>query len=416
MGKKIPLSIAIFLVACAAYISFQITYTYVDKMYSETIYEITSDGSSFSKINSIDEIVRKNYVGDIDEDSLEAGLIQGYLYGLGDKYATYMNKEDFQSYTAEKNGKMVGIGIKVIYDNTLGGMYVTSVTKESPAQKAGLLAGDIITAVDGITIAERGYYNTVSYISDGKEGEAVTLIVDRGPDFYVQEELTMLRAVVNTETVSYSMYEDEVGYVEISEFNKITAGEFTTAIESLISKGAKSFIFDVRNNPGGDLEAIRSVLDTLLPEGPIIRIVSKNGSEQVLNSDANSVEMPMAVIINGNTASAAELFSSALRDYEKATLVGTKTFGKGTMQTMMRLVDGSCLSISTQMYNPPYSENYEGIGVFPDIQVELTAEQQSKVYLLTLEEDPQFQAAYKALGYGEEEASEEIEETSEDKK
>lgn len=410
MGKRIPLGIAIFLIVCAAYISFQITYTYVDQKYYDAVYDITSEDSAFSKINAIDNIVRKNYVGDIDENELENGLVQGYLYGLGDKYATYMDKDEYQTYISKNNGKQIGIGITVIYDNTLGGMYITNVVKDSPAMKAGIAAGDIITDVDGQSISERGYYNTISYIGGGEVGEAVTLTVEKAPDYYEQQEYAVVREVVETTTVNYEMYKDEVGYIEISSFNKVTPTEFITAVDDLISKGAKAFIFDVRNNSGGDLEGIKGVLDYLLPEGPIIRIVSKDGSEQVLNSDANSVDLPMAVLINGNTASAAELFSSALRDYEKAKLVGTKTYGKGTMQTIMRLTDNSALSISTQMYNPPYSENYEGIGLTPDVEIDLTTEQYSKYYLLTLDEDPQLQSAYRLLGFGEEEATEEASE------
>ncbi len=399
MGKKMPVSIAIFLIACAAFISFQITYTHVNKKYSDAVYEITSEASAFSKINAIDSIVRKNYVGDINEDLLENGLIQGYLLGLGDKYATYMDKEEYASYVSKNNGKQVGIGITVIYDNTLGGMYITNVTKDSPAMQAGLAAGDIISTVDGQTIAERGYYNTISYIGAGDEGEALTLTVEKGPDYHQQTEVVLVRAVVKTYTVSYELYKDKVGYIEISGFNKVTPNEFITAMTELKAQGAEAYIFDLRNNSGGDLEGIRGVLDYLLPEGPIIRIISKDGSEQVLHSDANSVDAPMAVLINGNTASAAELFSSALRDYDKAKLIGTKSYGKGTMQTMMRLTDNSALSISTQMYNPPYSENYEGTGLTPDIEIDLTAEQYSRYHLLTLDEDSQVQAAYKTLGF-----------------
>lgn len=397
MGKKMPLSVAIFLILCAILVTFQITATHLDKKYSETVYEITSEGSAFSKINAIDDIVRKYYVGDINENELERGLINGYLLGLGDKYATYMDADEFSSYSAQNNGKQVGIGITVIYDSTLRGMYVTNVTKDSPAMQAGLTAGDIITAVDGKSIAERGYYNTVSYIGNGAEGEAVTLSVEKGPDYHQQRTYAVQRAVINTYTVEYEMYKDNVGYIAISSFNKVTPSEFKTAIEDLTAKGAKAFIFDLRNNGGGDLEGIKGVLDYLLPEGPILRIISKNGSEQVLTSDASSVDKPMAVIINGSTASAAELFSSALRDYGKAKLVGTTSYGKGTMQTITRLTDGSALSVSTEMYNPPFSDNYEGKGLKPDVEIDLTKEEYDRFYLLTLDEDPQVRAAYGTL-------------------
>lgn len=397
MGKRMPVSMAIFLILCAVLVTFQITVTHVEKKYSDVIYNITNEGSAFSKINSIDAITRKYYVGEINENDLENGLISGYLLGLGDKYATYMDAEEFTKYTSQNNGKQVGIGITVIYDSTMRGMYVTSVTEDSPAMTAGLSAGDIITEVDGQSVAERGYYNTISYIGQGAEGDAVSLTVDKGPDYHQQRTYVIQRSVIKTYTVNYEMYNDKVGYIEITGFNKVTPSEFKTAVEALISKGAEAFIFDVRNNGGGDLEGIKGVLDYLLPEGPILRVISKNGNEKVHTSDAECIDMPMVVLTNGNTASAAELFASALRDYEKAKLVGTKTYGKGTMQTITRLTDGSALSISTEMYNPPYSDNYEGKGLIPDVEIDLTQEQYEKFYLMTLTEDPQITAAYNTL-------------------
>ncbi len=393
MGKRVPLSITIFLVACAALVSFQITYNYVNNKYASKQAEMVSGKAAFAKMDTIDAIVRKSYVGEINEKQLEDGIIQGYLYGLGDKYATYLTKDEYMSYTSKRSGKMVGIGIKVIYDNTLGGIYVTNVVKDSPALTAGLCAGDLITAVDGLSIAERGYYNTITYISSGSEGDVVTLKVLKGPDFYSEAEYVIERAVVSSPTVTSEQLPDNVGLVTITEFTKNTPAEFTSAVEELRRNGSTSLVFDLRNNPGGDLDGIRGVLDYLLPEGPIIRIISKDGSEQVLSSDAACVELPMAVVVNGNTASAAELFTSALKDYKKATVVGATTYGKGTMQTMMQLADGSALSVSTQMYNPPYSENYEGKGVVPDLVVELSAEQLAQYYMLTPENDPQLSKA-----------------------
>ena len=238
----------------------------------------------------------------------------------------------------------------------------------------------------------------MSYISNGKDGEAVTLTVEKGPDYHQQRTYAIPRAVIHNYTVDSKMFNEKVGYVKISSFNKATPAEFKTAIESLTAKGAESFIFDLRNNGGGDLEGIKGVLDYLLPEGPIIRIISKNGSEQVLTSDASSVDKPMAVIINGSTASAAELFSAALRDYGKAKLVGTTSYGKGTMQTVVSLPDGSGITISYRMYNPPYSDNYEGIGVQPDIVLPLADELLEKnFYKITDEEDNQIQTAVAIL-------------------
>lgn len=407
MGKRIPISVTIFLVACAVLVTFQITHTREQQKYSVKTAEMSAENSAFTKIDTVDAIVRKNYVGEIDEAQLENGLIQGYLYGLGDKYATYLDKDEFKAYTSKTGGQMVGIGIKVIYDNAVGGMYVTGVTKDSPAMEAGLVAGDVITAVDGMPIAARGYYNTINYIGGGEEGEVVTLTVLKGPELYEETEMAIERAVVRSLSVTGELLGEDVGYVVISEFLRATPNELFAVLDELIESGATSLLFDVRNNPGGDLDAIKAALDHLLPEGPIIRIRSKDGTEQVLMSDEDAIDLPMCVLVNGNTASAAELFTAALKDYKKATVVGTTTYGKGTMQTMMQLSDGSALSISTQMYDPPYSENYEGTGVLPDVEIDLTPEQYSRFYRLTRDEDPQIRAAVRIL-HGEDPFPEEL--------
>ena len=205
--------------------------------------------------------------------------------------------------------------------------------------------------------------------------------------------MTLSRAVVKTQTVTTRMLDADTAYVRIIEFDIPTTEEFTTAMDALIADGAKRFVFDVRNNPGGNVTAVCGVLDYLLPEGPIIRTYTGSGEENTVNSDAKCLDAPMAVLINGNTASGGELFTAALRDYNKATVIGTTSFGKGTMQTVVPLSNGGALKISTEMYNPPYGENYEGVGITPDKTVELSEEALANFYRLTDEEDVQLMAA-----------------------
>ncbi len=402
MGKIVThISAAILLVAATALITYQITYGNLEKKYSETIYTIADkETSSYTKLNAIDEIVRKTYIHEIDEEELEEGLIYGYLYGIGDKYATYLDSEEYERYSEQKNGEQVGLGVSVIYDSTMDGIYVTAVNGDSPAMEAGIRAGDIIYAVDGETVTDRGYYDTIAYIASGEPGDPVTVTVKKGEDYTVTEDYVIVRQVIDSHTVEYELYGGSVGYVSISSFDVPTPDEFIGAMEDLKAQGATSYVFDVRYNSGGALDSIQAILDYLLPDGPIIRIYSRDSGETVLSSDANCVEAPMVVLVNENTASAAELFASALRDYNKAKLVGTTTYGKGTMQTMLPLspnIGGGALSVSTGMYNPPFSDNYEDVGLSPDIEIELPPEQEEIFYMLPLSEDVQFQEAIKTV-------------------
>ena len=212
------------------------------------------------------------------------------------------------------------------------------------------------------------------------------------------KEFAIIRQTVTDTTVESRVIGGDIGVIRISQFVENTGDSIRTAIADLTAKGAKSLIFDVRYNPGGALTGIVDTLDQLLPEGPIIRIVDKQGNVESIDSDAKQFEIPMCILTNESTASAAELFTSALKDYKLATVIGTTTYGKGTMQTVVSLPDGSGLSISYRMYNPPYSDNYEGIGVTPDIELPLAEHLLEKnFYKITDEEDNQIQMAVKIL-------------------
>lgn len=414
--RRISLSMCLVLMLIAAFISFQITYTHLTDQYESTIYgfnkwsavnssldniEETVGDSTTSKWQNVyttlaeaDSYVRAHYVGDIDEEELLDYVMTGYFYGTGDKYAAYMPPSEYEAFTKSAEGSMVGIGVRIAYDNTLGGIYVTSVIPDSPAEKAGLMPGDVITHVEGNSVEEYGYYNCYNLIKSGKENEPVSFVVaTKAANYTDRIPVTVIRAAVKTETVLSRMLDDKIAYVQILEFNTATPDEFTTTMDALLAQGAERFIFDVRNNPGGNVDGVCGVLDYLLPEGPIIRCISKNGDEQVIQSDAKELVAPMAVLINGNTASGGELFTAALRDYNKATILGTTSYGKGTMQTVIPLSNGGGIKFSTQMYNPPYGENYEGVGITPDKTVELSDDALSHYYRMTDEEDTQLQAA-----------------------
>ncbi len=354
-----------------------------------------------ARLGEINSVYENNYIKEIDEDKLLDALSAAYLDGAGDKYAVYYSPEDFEKFEMEQSGEMVGIGITVNFDYTLGVLEIISVNPGSPADEAGLRSGDMIYSVKGQLVSDLGYYPSVSAMR-GEEGTIAEFTVLRPSKNGAYEAIdhSIKREVIVIRSVQARVYEADptIGIVRLTEFDAETPYQFYEALSGLIEKGANRFIFDVRGNPGGELNSILSVLDMLLPEGPLIRIVDRDGNEQVLSGSEGELNADFAVLINGGTASAAELFSSAVKDYGKGLLVGTPTFGKGTMQMIYRLSDGAAFTISYRMYNPPYSDNYEGVGVQPDVYAEM-AEEYADVNLYKLEDsqDTQLQAAISAL-------------------
>lgn len=401
MSKKISLSTALILVLLAVLITFQITYLSVNNKYTHELNEILAGQQLYDKLMYVDELYKSSYIGDIDEDKLIDGIMQGYVYGTGDKYAQYMSRDKFAEYMSDLNGDGDGIGVSVIYNADYAAIEVITVMPDSPAEKSGILPGDLIIGVNDEDVSVLGYYGAIAKVK-GETGTDVKLILgrfDSTTESYKPVEKSVTRGPYKSVSVMYHMYSNsDIGIIKIIEFNVTTPQQFKDAVADLQSKGAKKFVFDVRYNPGGELMSISEVLDYLLPEGPIIRAVDKSGNEDVLYSDASELVCPMAVLTNENTASAAELFTSALKDYKKAVIVGKTTYGKGTMQSLFKLQDNSAVSISVKMYSPPFSDNYEGIGIVPDIEVEMSSETaQKNIYKITDEEDTQLQAAVKAL-------------------
>ncbi len=396
MSKKISLGTTVVLMLLAVILTFQITYLAVNNKYSQRMNELTAENNAYDKLAALDAAFRSLYIGEIDEKKLSDGIIAGYIAGTGDKYANYMNTEAYEEFMMSQQGEGRGIGVLVIQNSEYNVIEVINVLPNSGALEAGIEPGDLIIGIDGQDATQMGYYTAVEAVK-GEIGTTVKLTILRGNETL---EFEVLRGNVETITVMSHMVEgsSDVGYIKILQFTSVTPEQFKTAISELQSLGATKFIFDVRYNPGGELKSILSVLDYLLPEGPLIRVVDSEGNEEITYSDAASFDAPIAVLINGRTASAAELFSCALKDYDKATLVGTTTYGKGTMQTVIPMADNSAFSVSYRMYNPPYSDNYEGIGIKPDIEIELDGALANKnIYKITDAEDNQLQTALAAL-------------------
>jgi len=353
----------------------------------------------YYKLAMIDYYYRHQYANEIDEDKLLYYVLNGYVEGAGDKYGEYYTADDFKSITQENQGNTVGIGVYVNYSQEYNAIKILSVMENSPAHKAGVKAGDVITYVDGESVSQLGYYVALEKVK-GEEGTKVNLTLIRNGE---EVSLTVTRAKVETETVFYHQYEYDktIGVVRVIEFNNAVPKQFKAAIEDLMSKGVTSLVFDMRSNPGGTLTSVVEMLDYLLPEGDIAHVTDANGNVQkTYKSDASYLKgiEKMAVLTNENTASAAELFTCALKDYEKAIIVGTKTYGKGSMQTVYMLPDGTGLRLTTNKYNPPISENYDGVGIKPDIEIELSEALAGKSpFEYTDSDDNQLQKACEAL-------------------
>lgn len=401
MNRKLPLSAVLVLVLIACLLTYQIVTVADEVTYNKIISEFNLSPSNDPKLDEIKKLVDQNYVNEIDEDYLSSSLLYGYIFGLGDPNAAYYTAEQYEERMSEIQGSLTGIGIRVflqrLRDTDTEQIVIFEVMEGSPAEKAGVKPGDIIYSVDGVLFSELGYEGIVNAIT-GKAGTKVTFEVMRNTRIV---EFTIERKFFDSQLVSYKMTDTNIniGYVRIYKFGTPAIQQFKKAVESLKAQGATKIIFDVRNNPGGDLNTITSILDYLLPEGPIITMTDKSGNETVFSSDKNEVDMPMVVLANGSTASAAELFTASLLDYGKAIFIGEKTYGKGTVQTTFTLSDKSAVKFSTQHYLPPSGESFDGIGIFPteNYEITLTDEQIENFYLLTESEDPQLMAAINYL-------------------
>ena len=392
MSKKIlSLGVALALMLVTAALTFSITMVYSQAEFNQRVYNIKEREAMYSKIAEIDNLIRQNYIGTIDEQQLQESIAAAYVKGAGDIYGNYYTVETYADHLTSNDGVMIGIGISIRLADS-GYIQLVKVNENSPAQEAGLLVDDLIIQVDDLPVTKENYAQAVNMIS-GEEGTKVSLVIRRGTEDLAPISVTRKR--IDLQTVTYKMLSENVGYIAISGFNNNTPGQFNTALDAVMSQGAEGLVFDVRNNPGGTISSATKILDRLLPEGIIATATYKDGTTDVLaTSDATEINLPMVVVTNKDTASAAELFTQVLKDYNKAVSVGDKTtYGKGTMQSIRKLNDGSAISITVAWCNPPKSANYNGVGVHADFEVSLSAELASKIADLDISEDTQLKKA-----------------------
>lgn len=388
MKKKITLATAIVLMLFAAILTFQVTFHLVSGQYQSKVDALVKTQSDFSKLAQADALIRQYFSGDLDDEAVENGLIRGYLESLDDKYSYYMTADEYRRYQKSQNQSVAGIGVRLTFDAAKNEIVVYSVVKDSPADEAGIRKGDVIYRIGEVFAADLGFYETVEFLS-GDEGTTVDLVVQREVATRVLEmNLSMTRRTVTVPEVTYEMLEQGVGYISIHSFRGAAFDEFSAALNAMVLSDATGIIFDVRNNTGGDFDTVIRFLDRLLPQCVSARTFDKNGNETKIWSDSDCVHFEYAVLVNGNTASEAELFAASLRDNDLAMLVGDSTYGKGVTQSIIQMDDGSALFLSTSSFSPPVSDSFDGVGIVPDIEVPLGAD---NLYLLSHEEDKQLQ-------------------------
>lgn len=389
MKKKIELGTAIFFIIAACLVTWIATYSFL----SINVESYAGKNDVFKKLSQVYHVVDNRYIGDIDEDKAMDALLSGYVDGI-DKYGAYLNKTNYLDFKNDQTGKQSGIGAITKYDATSRYFRVYRVVEGSPCAKAGIKAGDIICKVDGVDLATLNYADAANKLK-AAVGTELKLGILRGN----AEELAILTVTeFKNPTVSYKLLPNGMGYIAIYEFiDEFTFADFKAAIEALQKQGASNFIFDVRNNTGGSLTSVVDILDYLLPKGTLCTVQDKSGEKAVYSSDSECIDGKFAVLINHDTYSGGELFAAAIRDFEYGTLVGQTTYGKGMAQDIIPLVDETALYLSTHLYYPPSGENYDGVGVAPDIEIQLSAEAEERLYELTIEEDLQIQGAIDAL-------------------
>lgn len=368
-------------------------------------------------IRNLETMIDEEYLNKKDNQKLEQYIYKGLLAGLGDPYSEYYTASEYKKLKTETTGNYCGIGVRIIQKNQTMVTTVVEVFKGSPALEAGMKEDDVIKAVDGVDVTEIDVDDIVNDHILGKEGSKVNITVYR-PSTKKTLTLEMTRQQVEAQYIKSEMLEDKIGYISISSFAVATTKQFTTAVNDLTKQGAKSMIIDLRNNPGGVLVSAVDMLASLLPDGKLVYTKDKNGKGEEYFSkdgqicyksndgyidktypkkDSGQVDLPMVILINGNSASASEVFAQAMKDYKWATVIGTQSFGKGIVQNVIPLKNGAAVKLTVSSYFTKNGSVIQGKGVTPDIKVEQKKKWKETTLLPPHDEDLQLQRAIEEL-------------------
>lgn len=349
----------------------------------------------YHKLDELESLIDTYFIGQADQTAMEDAAAAAMVDALEDRWSYYMTAQDYITYQEQMNNAYVGIGITISLTEDESGFEIIKVNSGGPAEEAGLLAGDVIVAIEGQSTAGMSTTDARNLVR-GEAGTKVTLTVRRGDEVLEPE---VERRTVETPVAQAQLLDGNIGLVTIANFDERCSQETIAAIEQLLGQGAEALIFDVRNNPGGYKHELVKLLDYLLPEGPLFRSEEYSGKVSVDESDAACLDIPMAVMVNGNSYSAAEFFAAALAEYDAAIVVGQQTTGKGYFQSTFKLRDGSAAVLSIGKYTTPKGVNLADVGITPSVCVEVDEETAYRIYagILDPAEDPQIQAAVKAL-------------------
>lgn len=318
------------------------------------------------KLNAIDSVLESFYFGDVDDETAKDNIYKAYLSSYGDKYTMYYTADEYKALKESTNGKFYGIGA-VCQLSGEGGVLLVDVYDNGAGYQAGLRSGDRVVNVDGRDITDMELSSAVALIK-GDKGTSVTLEVIRGTE---RLTFSVVRDAVEAKTVSYTLLDNNIGYLSISQFEEVTTKQFKAAVEDLQSQWMKGLVIDIRNNPGGLLDTVVGMLKYMLPDGLIVYTEDKQGNrKEYKGQDNDEFNLPLAVLVNGNSASASEIFAGAIQDYGKGTIIGTQTYGKGIVQTVKPLTDGSAIKFTIAKYFTPKGQDIHGKGVTPDMVVE----------------------------------------------
>jgi len=357
----------------------------------------TFSGTGMQKLTRIQALIDAYYIYDYDKEKMADMAIEGYTYAIGDPYTMYFDKEDFESFKTSIEGDYVGIGIEVFID-TDNLITVISPFDGSPAQKSGIQPGDKIIGVEGTSVDVSNYNEAINMIkgkASTSSGKEVRLTVKRGEEIF---DVSVKRENIVIETAKGKMLSEDIGYIRISSFGNNTAEEFEQSMKNIRMQGAKGVVIDLRNNPGGTLESVVDVADSLLPKCNILTVKDKQGNENKYDSDAKHFDIPVCVLINSNSASAAEVLAGAIADNGRGTLVGEKSFGKGSVQTLFELGDGTAFKVTVAKYYTPGGTCIDKLGITPSAQVELGEDVKNlAVTNIPYEKDTQLQKAKEIL-------------------
>ena len=353
----------------------------------------TQDGIGnkvLTKLNTLEQVLNSFYFADVDDSNASENIYKAYLNSFGDKYTVYYTAEEYKSFTQAVTGNYYGIGV-VVSKNDDGTIKVVLPYENCPGSEAGMQIGDAITKVNGVSVMDRDLDAVVAEIK-GAEGSTVQIeLLREGVADPIS--LTVERRKIDIPTVAHKMLDNKIGYISVAQFDAVTYAQFIDAYKALNADGMQGLVIDIRSNPGGSLDTVVNMLDEILPDGLIVYTVDKDGKKiEYKGKNTDEIKVPMTVLVNGDSASASEIFAGAVQDYGVGTIVGTTTFGKGIVQTVKQLTDGSAIKFTISKYFTPKGQEIQGKGVTPDVVVEVDEAIKNKTGI-TFEEDNQLQKA-----------------------